>query len=107
MKTLFERLSALENWTIKDSVRLSLDQVAASSYVQEPDAPAGIYNFGLLNPVELGSSERELIGYARALRRRIEAFEPRIRIDDLAIRNERVMVRATVTSTNEAISWTP
>ena len=105
MKTLFERLSYLDNWTVKDSIRLSLDQVATCCYVQDPEAPDGIYNFGMQNPVEIGHSEKELKAYALALRRRIEAFEPRIQIEDLNIVNERVIIRAKVKATSEAFSW--
>ena len=104
-KPLFERLSNLKSWNVNDSIRLSLDQIATSSYVQESGAPEGIYNFGLRNPIELGNNEKDRKLYALALQRRIEAFEPRIQVNSLDVVNNSVVLEATIKATNEAFNW--
>ena len=98
-------MAQLDGWNIRDSIRLSLDQICHSSYVQERDAPPGVFNYGLHSPVELTHPSEGVAEYSHWVRRRIEAFEPRLDVHELDIVNDRIEIRATIKETQEPIVW--
>lgn len=105
MKLLFERLTSDPDWQLKAAVQTAVAQLTATETLSEEDVPPGILDFGLPHVVELGPGPSSLVRYGEALARRIEQFEPRLRIIAIDVVDKQLQITAQLTSNGEAITW--
>lgn len=104
-KLLFERLEKTDGWTLEESIKRSLQQLATNQYVRDSNMEPGILNFGLPSLPDLGVGGGDMKAFAALLKTRIQQFEPRLKNADVLIEQGRLVVVGQLQDQDEAIRW--
>lgn len=104
-KLLFERLEQGQGWTLESSIERSVQQLASTQFVRDSEAPPGVLNYGLPNPVDFGIGGGELQQFADLLQQRIVQFEPRCGQVDVSVHEGRLLVQAVISGSEEILRW--